>query len=34
MIDVLNFMELYCRSALGADSHMLSAMGYANFYSS
>ena len=34
MIDVLNFMELYSRSALGADTDQLSAMGFSNFYTS
>ncbi len=32
MRDVLDFLELYSRSALGADTDKLSAMGFANFY--
>lgn len=34
MRDVLDFLELYCRSALGADTDQLSAMGFSNFYTS
>ena len=34
MRDVLDFLELYSRSALGADTDKLSAMGFANFYTS
>lgn len=32
MIDVINFLNLYARSALGSVNEDLSAMGYANFY--
>ncbi len=32
MIDVIELMDLYCRSALGGNSDKISAMAFANFY--